>query len=134
MTVLYVLLDPAGQTVTIGRAGHLPPLAVSPSGSAAFLEDGLSPPLGVPVQGRRQSAQLDVAGAVLVLYSDGLVEEPSSGIGVGMTRLAEQAVELAAEHLHDLEVFCDGLLTVQTATARADDVTLLAVRLPIAAG
>ncbi|TDD39363.1 serine/threonine-protein phosphatase, partial [Nonomuraea terrae] len=55
-------------------AGHPPPLLVTPRGEARYLEDGLSPLLGVTCDMPRDSATATLPPhSTLLLYTDGLV-------------------------------------------------------------
>jgi hypothetical protein len=58
----------------------------------------------------------------VLLYTDGLIERRGESLDTGMTRLRQHAAALARE---PLDAFCDELLT-----DHADDVALLAARLP----
>lgn len=72
-TLGYAECDPAGGVTTYACAGHPPPLLVA-DGHAAYLNEGRSAPLGFQ-DGPRSEAQLTVpSGAMLVWYSDGLIE------------------------------------------------------------
>ncbi|HWC25952.1 MAG TPA: SpoIIE family protein phosphatase, partial [Solirubrobacteraceae bacterium] len=127
-TVVLAILEPATGTLRYTNAGHPPPLLVAPDGTARFLEDSPSPPMGVLATPRYpQHEMLLEPGSTLVLYTDGLVEEPSEVRDVGLERLLE-AARGAGE---DVARTCETLLerSLSAATTRSDDVTLLAVRL-----
>ena len=132
VTVVYVLVDPRSGEAVMGRAGHMPPLLVGAAGeSARFLEDGGSPPLGVPVAVREEARFRVPDGALLLLFSDGLVEDRRSALDEGMPSLRDACPALAAAHARDLDAFADAVLAFGGGTdERFDDVTLLALRLP----
>jgi len=70
-------------------AGHLPPLLVRPDGTGEFLDTSPAPPLGVgeiPVESR--TFQID-DGSLLVLYTDGLVEDRQRDIDDGLQLLQD---------------------------------------------
>ena len=64
--------------------------------------------------------------AVVVLYTDGLVERRDSDLDAGTARLQAVLSELAG---CDLDELCDELLTRMLPEAPEDDVALVAVRL-----
>jgi PAS domain S-box-containing protein len=127
-TVVLAILEPATGTLRYTNAGHPPPLLVGPDGTARFLADTPSPPMGVLATPRYSEHTIVLEpGSTLVLYTDGLVEAPSEVLDVGLDRL------LAAAHGAgtDVAATCERLLeqAVSTATDRSDDVTLLVVRM-----
>jgi sigma-B regulation protein RsbU (phosphoserine phosphatase) len=76
VTALYVVVDPTARTITMARAGHMPPLLYRPSdGKAVEMECkgtymlGVEPYANVPVT----EASLQ-SGDRLLLYTDGLTE------------------------------------------------------------
>jgi serine phosphatase RsbU (regulator of sigma subunit) len=64
------------------------------------------------------------AGAILAMYTDGLIERPGEDIGIGMTRLARALADAPADSLDDL---CDAVLASLAPHPR-DDVALLLAR------
>jgi serine phosphatase RsbU (regulator of sigma subunit) len=105
-TVGYGDYDPATCRLRYACAGHLPPLLVVDH-EAEFLMGGRSTPLGVG-EGRRPEATVVVpAGAMLLWYSDGLVERRHSDIDAGMDRLA--AVSRSLDGTEPQE-WCDALI------------------------
>jgi serine phosphatase RsbU (regulator of sigma subunit) len=127
-TAFYLLLDPATETARFANAGHPPPLAIGPDGGVRWMDEGVAVPLGVQPdgEGAYSTCELSVPrGSTLLLYTDGLVEERSSPIDDGLTRL-RRAVEPPAV---DLGVLCDRVLERMNAYGKSDDVALLAARL-----
>ena len=102
-TVGYAEYWPARNIVTYACAGHPPPLLVA-GGHASYLNDGRSAPLGFG-EGARPEAQLTaLPGAMLILYSDGLIERRREIIDRGFDRLAALAASLPgtdAQHWSD---------------------------------
>jgi PAS domain S-box-containing protein len=124
-TVLYLVFDPATGRGTYATAGHLPPLLVGAGGSE-YLTGSPCPPLGSPPPAACAEHAVELApGSTLVLYTDGLVEEPSKPLDEGLRQLARAAEQPAA----DLEARADEIVGEQTASrARPDDIALLALR------
>ncbi len=124
-TLVYLVFDPIEGGLSWVNAGHLPPLRTGPDGApATFLEGARSVPLGVmpfPTF-EEETADLD-QGAVVLLYTDGLVERPGSVIDAGLEALA-RAVDAAPR---GTEALCDHLLReLSPEGGAADDVALLA--------
>ena len=127
-TVVYVLLDLSTGAARIARAGHLPPLLTGPDGQATALYGGGSPPLGAPT-GERGEVEMQIPlGSVLVLYSDGMVEDRETGLDPGLSDLIESAGRLTAQPCQSLEPIADALLTGANQPQREDDITLLLAR------
>ena len=126
-TVVLAILEPGTGTLRFTNAGHPPPLLVRPGGDADYLDEPPSPPMGVLATPRyRQHTRRLEPGATLVMYTDGLVEDPTEVLDVGLERLRDAARGTGT----DVEATCELLLdSLKSDAARADDVTLLVVRL-----
>jgi anti-sigma regulatory factor (Ser/Thr protein kinase) len=125
VTLVFLVFDPATCTVRFANAGHPPPLVIG-DGEASYLTDALSPPLGVityPAGHTEAVAKLG-PGAILVLYTDGLVERRGVSIRDGLARLGREAAGAGA----DLEALCDHVLRTMVEPPRSDDVAMLALR------
>lgn len=101
VTCCYLIVDPDGSgpaadnrhgggEVTACSAGHLPLLLVDPDGTVKRLPIPVSVPLGVGGVAHREIRLPIPAGSTLVLYTDGLVETPSTDIDVQVDGLAVQ--------------------------------------------
>jgi serine/threonine-protein kinase RsbW len=92
VTACFVRLYPASGTLRVGLAGHPPPLLIERPGHAAYLDAEPGPPLGtIPViPAMAESAW--PPGAVLVMFTDGLVEGQDTPITHGLRRLIEAAL------------------------------------------
>jgi PAS domain S-box-containing protein len=129
-TAVYAVYDPSTRRCAIAQAGHLPPVLVEHSGDpdrceARLLDLPTGVPLGVGGVGF-ETTELDVPdGAVLVLYTDGLVEARGTDIGAGIDRLRETL----CRRLDSLEDACDELLSAMEPGGEPDDVALLMARL-----
>ena len=127
-TVVYVLLDPSTGAARIARAGHLPPLLATADGRTTAVYGGGSPPLGAP-SGERGEAEVHIPlGSLLVLYSDGMVEDRETGLEPGLTDLIRSVTQLAGRRRPDLEPIADTLLGAADRPGRDDDITLLLAR------
>ena len=128
-TVVLGILEPGTGTLHFTNAGHPPPLVMGPDGRAQFVDEPPSPPMGVLATPRyRQHTRVLEPGSTLVLYTDGLVEDPTEVLDIGLDRLRE-AVE-ATGTAAGADATCEGLLERLTSAAtQSDDVTLLVVRL-----
>lgn len=90
----YLRLDPATGLAQVARAGHLPPLLRDPDGQARALHIPGGVVLGVDPQARYPVARLRLApGAVLALYTDGIVEQPGADIDDGIAALRKALEE-----------------------------------------
>ncbi len=126
-TVAYVLLDLDAGVARLGRAGHLPPLLVDASGRAEMLDAGGSPPLGSPV-GERLEAEVRVPpGSLFVLYTDGIVEDRTTGLD-GLPDFVGTVEQVAAAHPLDLEALADELLARTASAEHNDDIAVLLAR------
>ncbi|WP_219514310.1 PP2C family protein-serine/threonine phosphatase [Nonomuraea ceibae] len=115
-------------------AGHPPPLLVPAAGPARYLRADGGHPLGVTAELPRPDHEHVIpTGSTLILYTDGLIENPGHGLDEGMDSLARAATEL--RHL-PVDEMCEGLLghrdgefTGDFTDDFTDDVALLALRL-----
>jgi serine phosphatase RsbU (regulator of sigma subunit) len=97
-TVSYVVLDPDSGQLRISSAGHLPPVIAVPGQRGAMAEIGVDPPIGVADAPVRQVTTLALApGAVLCLFTDGLVERRYEPIDDGITLLCQTVTPGPAE-------------------------------------
>ncbi len=120
-SVLYVIWDPAGATLTVVNGGHLPPALRHPDGTVALLDGAHGIILGVDEQTFTETHHRFPAGSTLALYTDGVVESPAVDIGEGCRRLLRVLSETA-----DLSATADRLLTlINRSGGYDDDVTLL---------
>lgn len=126
-TVLMVVIDVAGGTVTVAAAGHPPPALRDADGNVRMLESDSAPPLGVDNRISPKEAQYPIRqGDTLLLFTDGLVERRREPINVGYRRLRDAFATAPA----DVEAICDHVLE-RTISEHAsdDDVAMLVVQL-----
>jgi putative methionine-R-sulfoxide reductase with GAF domain len=123
-TALYAMVSPDRTSIHISLAGHLPPILATAEGHSVVPEIPVGPPLGI---GRtpavRRATVIDFPpGAVLVCYTDGLVEQRGEIIDVGIKRLAD------AVRPGDPETVCTTVMAGVGADQPADDIALLVLR------
>ena len=124
----------AGPTrVTWSNAGHPPLMVVAADGTVTELTAGRADlMLGVDETASRRSLPLELgAGAVLLLYTDGLVEARDMPLDEGLDRLRTTLEDLGpvGPGERDLEEFCDRVVARLRPAGSEDDVALVAVRL-----
>ncbi|MGY1582042.1 SpoIIE family protein phosphatase [Streptomyces sp. MN13] len=123
---LYARIDLAARAACLATAGHLPPLLRHPDGTTETLqfEPGLL--LGIDPDVTYPTHALPLpAGAVLALFTDGLVETPDQPLDARITRFAH---DLGSGPV-DLSALADTLTApVSAAGDRMDDVALLLLR------
>ncbi|MFB7454898.1 SpoIIE family protein phosphatase [Streptomyces sp. NPDC056194] len=120
----YVLLDPETGDARAVRAGHPQPLLRMPDGTTEQVELAGGMVLGVDVRASYPVTRLRLApGAVLALFTDGLVERPGQDIDEGIGRLSRA---FAATGSLALAETADRLIReARAATSRPDDIALL---------
>ncbi|MGW2695996.1 SpoIIE family protein phosphatase [Streptomyces sp. NPDC001296] len=124
-TCLYAIYDPVARRCAMARAGHLAPALVHPDGSVTFADLPAGPPLGLGGM-PFQTAELDVAdGTQLVLYTDGLIEDRTRDLDVGMELLRDA---LAGHPDRPPEESCQAVLDELLPDRPKDDVALLIAR------
>ncbi|GIE99257.1 cyclic diguanylate phosphodiesterase [Paractinoplanes rishiriensis] len=123
-TALYAMLSPDRRTILVSSAGHPPPVIAAPTVPATLAALPADPPLGVGTpKAERRTTRLDLPpGAVLVCYTDGLVERRDQEIDVGF-RLLTEVIRPA-----DPETICATVMSAAGADEPTDDVALLVVR------
>jgi serine phosphatase RsbU (regulator of sigma subunit) len=128
-TMIYGILDPAKSQFCFASAGHPPALRISASGDATYLEAVGGLPLGAIAGNWYEENCTHISGGdTIVLYTDGLIEERSSAIDAGLSRLREAA--RVTPRGEDLQRFCEDLsVTVLQGRPCTDDMAILAVRL-----
>jgi len=126
-SVVYAVLDLASGDLSYANAGHPPPIVITSTGHAEYLDDTTGIMLGACADitfttGLRRLSP----GAGLLCYTDGLIEDRHRGITQGLLLLAETlrfSAPFSAEQM--CAAVQDSLLD---AAHRADDVCLLAVQ------
>ena len=124
-TCVYAVIDPAGQSCTLSAAGHLPPVLAMPDGTTRVpdLPGGQSLGLGSAVYG--QARIKFPPGAIIALYTDGLVETRTRSFDQGILALCAVLPCGPCQ----LDSACDRLIGA-LAERFEDDVTVVLVRIP----
>jgi phosphoserine phosphatase RsbU/P len=123
-TVLCAMISPSRDQIRICSAGHLPPITARPGEPAtpAGVPPGLL--IGMPALKPRRVATVDFPpGAVLCLYTDGLVERRDQPIDHGIARLC------AAVTTAEPEAGCASVMAAMAGYGpHTDDIALLMLR------
>ncbi|HTJ31981.1 MAG TPA: SpoIIE family protein phosphatase [Dactylosporangium sp.] len=123
VTCVYAVYDPGERSLTYANAGHLPPLLLLPGAAPRPLTSS-GPPLGTgPHTLTEERVELPV-GALLTLYTDGLVEHRDRDLDSGIFALAALVGEVSGP-LGDVP---DRLVSKLLPDGPDDDITLLLTR------
>ncbi|HEY5833845.1 SpoIIE family protein phosphatase [Streptomyces sp.] len=120
----YIRLERGSGRALAARAGHPPPLLRRPDGTTDVLDLRVGPLLGVDHASQYPQTPIDLQpGSILALYTDGLVEERGTDIGVGIDQLRAYMAHTSADSLSEL---ADRILHhARRSAQRADDIALL---------
>ena len=126
VTAFVARYEPATGLMSWSRAGHPPPLLVTPDGTARFLDDVNGAPLGTMAREyRTASTRLD-PGALIVCYTDGLIERRDRILDDGLAWLEERVREYSDDPLTAL---CDKLVDDPFVPHPSpDDICIVALR------
>ncbi|MCX5419046.1 SpoIIE family protein phosphatase [Streptomyces sp. NBC_00078] len=123
-TCLYAVYDPVTGRCTMARAGHPPPIVVTPDGQASFPEPPAGPPLGLGGMAF-EATEIELAeNSLLGLYTDGLIEGADCDMELGMSRLADVLARSDA----DLSTLCTSAVQQLVPVPQPDDIALLLAR------
>ncbi|WP_413230170.1 SpoIIE family protein phosphatase [Kitasatospora herbaricolor] len=120
-TCVYAVFDAVTRRCVFANAGHLPPVLLSPGESARMLDVPPGLPLGVGGEPFEEVELTLPDGALLGLYTDGLVESRKHQLDEGL-RAFRQALSAGAKSLEDL---CDHVLGELNPHHGEDDIALL---------
>ncbi|GGW88548.1 SpoIIE family protein phosphatase [Streptomyces lomondensis] len=123
-TCVYAVYDSVTRRCTFANAGHLPPVLVEPGEAALMLDVPPGMPLGV---GGEPFEEVEVElpeGALLALYTDGLVESRDHPLDEGL----QAFVSALADPSQPLEDVCDHVLNTLDTHHGEDDIALLMAR------
>lgn len=130
VTVLYGILDLKTRDFSYARAGHEPPLIMSPDGRVERLPYGPGMSLGLWETITLDNRSITLSeGSTLLLYTDGMTDcRNPAGEAFGLERIKETLGKLAHQSAQQV---CDHLLETlkayQDGAKQDDDVTLVAV-------
>ena len=128
-TVAYAEVDLRLGTMRHACAGHPPPAVIEPDEAARFVWEGRSPPLDAHTAwSDRPDATLELSpGAMVVLYTDGLIERSDRPLHTGLDQLLATVDGLRDKPATDVA----GTLADEVADpgSRPDDVCVVALRL-----
>ncbi|MEU0807082.1 SpoIIE family protein phosphatase [Streptomyces sp. NPDC005970] len=133
-TCVYAVYDPVTRRCTFANAGHPPPVLVEPGESALLMDVPPGMPLGV---GGEPFEEIEVElpdGALLALYTDGLVESRDHSLDEGLQALrasldipdGSDGAKAVAGSLEDV---CDHVLSTLDTHHGEDDIALLMARM-----
>ncbi|MFB7735385.1 SpoIIE family protein phosphatase [Streptomyces sp. NPDC056112] len=123
-TCIYAVYDAVTRRCTFANAGHLPPVLVEPGESALMLDVPPGMPLGV---GGEPFEEVEVElpeGALLALYTDGLVESRDHPLDEGL----QAFLGALTDPSRPLEDVCDHILNTLGTHHGEDDIALLMAR------
>ncbi|MFC5215060.1 SpoIIE family protein phosphatase [Streptomyces coerulescens] len=123
-TCVYAVYDSVTRRCTFANAGHLPPVLVEPGEDALMLDVPPGMPLGV---GGEPFEEVEVElpeGALLALYTDGLVESRDHPLDEGL----QAFVGALTDPTRPLEDVCDHVLNTLDTHHGEDDIALLMAR------
>jgi serine phosphatase RsbU (regulator of sigma subunit)/anti-sigma regulatory factor (Ser/Thr protein kinase) len=123
-TILYAVFEPSLDEVMLSVAGHLPPVLALPGQHGSLLQLPVDMPVGVSVGPPRRTTVVDLPpGALLFLYTDGLVERRGRSLDEGLDRLC------GAVTADDVETTCTTVMSrLVGAEPVVDDVAVLVAR------
>lgn len=124
-TCVCAIVDPVSSSCVLARAGHLPPLLALPGGSCEVVELPSGLPLGLSEAAFHAARVTLPPGAVLALYTDGLVENRARTFDVGILALQSALGEVRGP----LAAACDSIVG-ELCQHGEDDTTLVLVRMP----
>jgi len=125
-SLVCIVVDRLNGRLDYCRAGHPPPLIITPGGPR-WLDASGGPVLGLDpnVARHNTSVEFDVDD-VLLAYTDGLVERRGRSINDQFDELAKHAAAVADQ---DITQIADSILVMMDTDAVDDDVVLLVKRL-----
>lgn len=131
VTVFYGVLDApdsAGhRLLRYSNAGHLPPVIRRADGRVDTVAGGGSAVLGAPISIEHTEGEVMVEpGALLVMFTDGLVEVPGGSLDDGLAQLAQTVGQPSGA---DADAMCEHVLAGVAGRTLRDDIALLAVRI-----
>jgi serine phosphatase RsbU (regulator of sigma subunit) len=124
VTVVCAHAQPPYEKIRVALAGHPPPVLAAPDRPARLIRPAVGPPLGVEPQTRRAASDhVWPAGAVLLFYTDGLIERRGTDLDDRLEQLVGAVAPTEPENV------CTSVMhRMIGADAASDDIAFLAVR------
>jgi serine phosphatase RsbU (regulator of sigma subunit) len=123
-TAIYVVIEPSLESMHLSVAGHPPPLMAEPDRAAEIVAVRPDLPLGAdPRRARRRITLPFPPDALLLLYTDGLIERRGQTLDVQLDRLRAAVTAAPAE-----TVCARVMSTLIGGEPAVDDVAVLATR------
>ncbi|MER5428027.1 SpoIIE family protein phosphatase [Streptomyces sp. NPDC002588] len=123
-TCLYAVYDPVSRLLSLAAAGHPPPAVRRSDGTVELVAMSAGPPLGVGGLPFEATELVLDEGSVIVLYTDGLIEDRD----VDADRGTAELLRALGDPIHSLEATCDAMLKSLLPERPRDDVALLLAR------
>lgn len=118
-TAVCAVVDPARGVLTYSSAGHPPGLVLAPGRAPLRLTGAQAPPICFASAGPRTERTVTLEpGALVILYTDGLIERRHDNLDDGLDRLEQAAVTLADK---DVNVVVERLVDRLTSNSPAED-------------
>lgn len=127
-TLFYSVIDLESSELVYASAGHPPPILVTGEGISELLETNDGLPLGTMRQANFSEHRVEFpAGATLLVYTDGLVEDAATQFDAGLQRVRSL---LDASASDDVVAISERVLTgAMRDRERTDDVALLVLKM-----
>jgi uncharacterized protein YigA (DUF484 family) len=123
-TAICIAVTPGSDEMEICSAGHPRPILALPDGTVEPIEITPEPPLGaIPDRQRHVAGAPFPPGAVVVLYTDGLVEKRGEPLDVGVDRL-RRVVTTGSPDIQCRQI----MLRLVGETVPQDDIALIVMR------
>ena len=126
VTVAYAVVDASRDRLTLALAGHPSPILATTGSEPVQLDLPAGPPLGLGAGPWQATEVVLPPEALLLLFSDGLVETRTLGLADGVRELCERVADIDQRRRHPREL-CARLAELMRRHDSDDDVTMLAV-------
>jgi putative methionine-R-sulfoxide reductase with GAF domain len=122
-TMACAVFEPPFDHALVASAGHLPPVLARPGEDAELIELDVSPPIGTGLVHQPTATKVPMPeGALLFLYTDGLVERRGETLDVGLHHLCETITAAAPNAV------CHRAMSTFIDEHTDDDIAILAIR------
>jgi GAF domain-containing protein/anti-sigma regulatory factor (Ser/Thr protein kinase) len=125
-TLVFLVIDPGGETLELVSAGHPPPVVIDPDGAATVLWPQGGVPLGATAASIYTAQTFPLpTGSTVLAYTDGLIERRGQSLDIGLERL-----RALADGTVDAAALCRAIVAELVPEAPGDDVAFVAARVP----